>query len=453
MKQLFFSFVIMLLWMPLVLAQESKTTELSLQQCVQMAVEKNINVRTARIDQEKSNYKKDETRAPLLPKVSLSGSFQDNLAEATTVLPGSFMKYFGGSGDEDVAVSMGTQFNTTASLSISQVLFNKTAYLAMDIAKKSTAISTLSVEKAREEIATEVAKLYFLAQTTTEQQKLIEGNITRAEKMKAITKVTVDNGVGKQVDLDRVIVNLENYYTQWNNTQATLEQQLNMMKYLLNMPQEQEITLTDKADMVLLQDPLLTVSDFSDHVDVKLLESQQEMNKLNEKSIQSGYLPTLSVTGLLAYQGLKADIKDYFSSDSKWYPYSYVNLSLSVPLFDGGEKRAKFQQAKLESQKTQEKLESTKENLGLHYKIAMNNYLNNQTNVTRQQNNLKLAEKVYDETSLKYREGMATMSNLLQDETGLSNAQAGYLTALYNLKDAEVKILSLSGHIQHAFQK
>jgi outer membrane protein TolC len=77
----------------------------------------------------------------------------------------------------------------------------------------------------------------------------------------------------------------------------------------------------------------------------------------------------------------------------------------------------------------------------------MNNYYNYQLNVERQQQNIELAEKVYAETAMKYREGLATMSDVLQDEMGLSNAQSGYLNALYNFKEAELQIMSLAGEI------
>ena len=69
----------------LLLAQENKITELSLRECVKVAIEKNINAQTARIDYEKSGYKVDETRAALLPKISVNGNFQDNLKLPTTL--------------------------------------------------------------------------------------------------------------------------------------------------------------------------------------------------------------------------------------------------------------------------------------------------------------------------------------------------------------------------------
>ena len=87
----------------------------------------------------------------------------------------------------------------------------------------------------------------------------------------------------------------------------------------------------------------------------------------------------------------------------------------------------------------------------MNYKNALNNYLNSKDVVRRQKQNLELAEKVYKETTLKYREGMATMSSLLQDEMSLSSAQGGYLTALYNFKEAELKIMSINGDIKNLF--
>ena len=445
MKRTILFLILILTFSHLVFAQESKTGGLSLQECVRMAVEKNINVRIAQLDNEKSISRTDETRAALLPKISLAGSFQDNLAIASTMIPGEFV----GKPGTEIPMQLGSQYNTSASVSISQVLYDRTAFLALEITKKAAALSDLSIEKTREETAADVARLYFLSLTTKEQQKLIEQNIARAEKLRDITKVSVENGVGMQVDFDRVSVTLENYYTQLSNTQAIQEKQLNMMKYLLDIPQDQSITLTDSTDMLLLQTTPELTTDFSNHIDIKLIESQQEINVLNEKKIKSEYLPTLNLSGLFAYQGMKSEFNDYFSSNNKWYPYAYVSVGLRVSLFDGFAKRSKSHQANLEYRKTQEKMDATKESFSMNYKNALNNYVNNKSTVRRQKQNLELAEKVYKETTLKYREGMAAMSSLLQDEMSLSSAQGGYLTALYNFKEAELKIMSLNGEIKN----
>ncbi|HEY6913896.1 MAG TPA: TolC family protein, partial [Paludibacter sp.] len=335
--------------------------------------------------------------------------------------------------------------------SISQVIYNQTALTALKLAKQADNINELGIQKSKEEVGIQVAKMYALALTTIEQQKLIESNIERGERLKKITQVTVDNGIGKQIDLDRVNVNLENTYTQLSNTKAAQEQQLNTIKYLLDIALDTPIELTDTIGTELLNDKPVLMNDFSSNVNIRMLESQKQLYSLNKKLINAGYVPSLSVSGQAAYQGLQNDFKTYFSSgsDNKWFPYANFTVTLSVPVFDGFEKRSKARQADLDTRRTELTMDNTKEALSLDYRNALNTYNNNRINVTRQKQNLQLAEKVYKETSLKYNEGMATMSSLLQDETGLNNAQAGYLTALYNFKDSELKIISLNGEIKN----
>jgi outer membrane protein TolC len=428
-------------------AQESKTTRLSLQQCVQMAVKKNINVKTARIDNQKSKYKMDEGFAALFPKINFSSSLTDNVLLPTTVIPGEFL----GKPGIMIPLQMGSTYSETTMLTISQVLYNQTAITALKLLKKSSAISELSVEKASEDIAFEVAKLYALGQTTAEQRKLIDKNISLIERLRDITKITVDNGIGKQVDLDRVNVNLENIYTQQSNTQAAQEQQMNMIKYMLGLPVDQTILLTDSTDMQLMKDEPILQTDFSNHVTIRLLESQKDLSLLSKKIITNGYLPTVSLSGQAAYQGMQEQFGTYFknNADNKWYPFANFAVTLSVPVFDGFEKRSKSRQATLDIQKAQETLDDTKESFSMNYKNALNNYVNNKSTVRRQKQNLDLAEKVYRETTLKYKEGMAAMSSLLQDEMSLSSAQGEYLSALYNFKEAELKIMSLNGEIKN----
>jgi len=447
MRRTIFSLVLFLIGSQLLIAQENKTTGLSLQQCVQMAVKKNINVKTARIDDQKTKYKMDEGFAALFPKVNFNGSLTDNVLLPTTVLPGEFL----GKPGTMIPLQMGSTYSASAVLSISQVLYNQTALTAVKILKKMSSVSGLSVEKASEDIAFDVAKLYALEQTTEEQRKLIDKNISLIERLRDITKITIDNGIGKQIDLDRVNVNLENLYTQQSNTQAAQEQQLNMIKYMLDLPLDQVIMLTDTAEMQLMKDEPVLLTDFSNHVTIRLLESQKDLSLLNKKVVTNGYLPTLSLSGQAAYQGLQEKFSTYFksSSDNKWYPYANFTVTLAVPVFDGFEKRSKSRQANLDIQKAQETLDNTKESFSMNYKNAMNNYVNNKSTVRRQKQNLELAEKVYKETTLKYKEGMAAMSSLLQDEMSLSSAQGGYLTALYNFKEAELKIMSLNGEIKN----
>ena len=284
MKRKIFLLVLILIGGQMLIAQESITTGLSLQQCVQMAVKKNINVKSARIDDQKSRIKMGEALAALLPKINFNSSLTDNVLLPTTVIPGDFL----GKPGTMIPLQMGSTYSASASLSISQVLYNQTALTAVKLLKKYTEVSGLTVEKSSEDIAFEVAKLYALGQTTAEQRKLIDKNIANTERLRDITKITIDNGLGKQIDLDRVNVNLENLYTQQSNTQSAQEQQLNMIKYMLDLPLDQNIILTDTAGTQLLKNEPVLQTDFSNHVTIRMLESQKDISILNKKLINNG---------------------------------------------------------------------------------------------------------------------------------------------------------------------
>jgi outer membrane protein TolC len=285
--------------------------------------------------------------------------------------------------------------------------------------------------------------------TTAKQKDLVEENIARVKRLSDIIQLLVENGMGRETDFERISVSLENLYTQQSNVGAVLEMQLNMIKYMLEIPLENTVVLTDSAEMPLLRQTPEMTSDFSGHVDIQMLEAQKEMNRLNENLIKAGYMPSVAFVGQVGWTGYRDDIKNYFRSspETDWFRSSYIGVSLSIPLFDGFEKRSKSRQARLDSQKTAMTLHNTMERFNVNYQTALNNFHNHKNNVERQQKNIALAEKVYQETALKYREGLSTMSEVLQDEMSLSSAQAAFLSALYQFKEAEVSIMALTGEI------
>jgi outer membrane protein TolC len=441
----------LLLCIPKLFAQQGDVITLSLKESVQRAVEMNVNVSQAELSRERSAHKTAETFSNLLPQVDVGGAFQDNTKLPVTMLPGEII----GQPGITVPVTMGSKFSTSANVSANLVLYNQTVLTALKLSKKGEYAATLGVEKAAEEISKEVAKLYFLIQTSAKQKELIQDNIARTGQMTNIVKTLVDNGLGRQVDYDRIMVSLQNLQTQWDNTDALYQQQVNMMKYMLEMPSETVIMLTDSVSMPLLMASPAANDDFSNHIDIQLLETQKDIAAIHQKMVNHGYYPTLSAFGQYGYLGLRQNFGDYFNDSpaKKWFASSYIGLRLSVPVFDGFRKRSQYRQADVETRRATSLLDNTKERFSANYKTAMNNYFNNRMTVERQQSNINLAERVYRETSLKYREGMATMSDLLQDEMGLNNAQANYLNALYKFKEAELEIMSLNGEIKSLINK
>ena len=84
-------------------------------------------------------------------------------------------------------------------------------------------------------------------------------------------------------------------------------------------------------------------------------------------------------------------------------------------------------------------------NFQTQYLNATNNLLNNERNFVKQKDNYQLAEDVYTVTSDRYKEGIASMTEVLQDEMRMSEAQNNYVTAHYNYRISNLTLLKLTG--------
>ena len=90
--------------------------------------------------------------------------------------------------------------------------------------------------KRRQELIMEISKLYYLGQTTNEQLEILQKNIGRLEELKNITEAFFDNGMAMEIDVKRVRINLDNMKVQYDNAQAMMVEQINLLKYAMDYP-------------------------------------------------------------------------------------------------------------------------------------------------------------------------------------------------------------------------
>ena len=427
------------------LSAQNLIRNLSLTDCLKLGIENNITVKKAKLDKDKNRYKINETISKGLPQIEGYGVFQDNLKLPVNVIPGEI---FGKPG-EQISVQFGSQYTANGGVKFNQLLYSQTYLTSIALAKKTNDISELSYEKSKEDLVYTLSQLYFLTQVTKKQKKLIGENIHRMEQLIDITKKQLQGGIIQSVDLDRIMVTRENLLSQYSNTDALLKQQFDMIKYYIDLPTDTDINLIDSTGYRLLEvaDTSFT-RDFTNKTDIRMLEKQKDIAQLNKKIINQAYLPTLSANGQFYYMSMRQKF-DFFNTNpsGKWFGSELVGLNLSIPIFDGLEKKNKASQAVIEYDKTNITIEDTKKYYSIEYDNAFRSLINTRHIVERQDNNIALAEKVFSITSQKYHEGIVTLSDLLHDETSLNDAQMSYLNALFQNKTAELNILKSTGKL------
>lgn len=440
MKQLVVILTSLFTWVP-VLAQRT----LTLEECLRIGIENNLSLAGSRNELRKAKHLLSENRAKLLPQINAVAGFNDNFNPPVSVTDGSAY-------GNPYNVTKTLQYNASAGLQLQMPLYNQTVYTAIDIARTMNELNRLSYEKAREDLVLQISKMYYLGQNTVEQLALIQENRVRLQELRDITQAFFDNGMAMEVDVKRVNINLENLQVQYDNAKSMLVQQLNLLKYVMDYPAEEEIALTPVNPEQVESVSLTGLR--SDLYELQLLESQKKLAGQQKDLIRQGYLPSLSLTGSWMYSAYTDKARHWFHSgpSNHWYPSSGLGLTLRVPIFDGLDKRARIRKAQIDEENARLNYENMRKNMETQYLNATNDLMNNQRNFQKQKDNYLLAEEVYQVTTDRYREGIASMTEVLQDEMRMSEAQNNYLSAHYNYQVANLTLLKLTGQLDRLFQ-
>ena len=411
---------------------------MSLKECLTVGIENNLSLKSSRNQVTKGKHNISENRARLLPQINFAAGFNDNFTPPVSVTDGTAY-------GKQYNVTKTLQYNSSASLQLQMPLYSQTALTAVEISKTLDNINQLSYEKAREDIIMQIAKLYYLIQNTTEQITIISDNLKRFEELRNFAQAFYDNQMALAVDLKRINVRIESTDVSLANAKAMLREQYNMLKYALDYPADEDIQVEVKRvdDIEMASQTGLNTNLY----ELQLMRTQEKLSQQQVKLAKDAYLPTIALTGNFTFSAYTDKFKNWFHSgeSNHWYDSNGLGISLRVPVFDGFEKRSKIRKAKIDADNARIAYENTLKNLQTQYSNAVNDQLNNERNYRKQRDNYHLAEDIYKVTMDRYREGVTSMVEVLQDEMSMSEAQNNYLTAHYNYEVSNLAVLKLTG--------
>lgn len=419
-------------------AQSTDTLRLSLVEAVNLAVQQNPQLKSVQLDEEINRAKVQEVRASALPQVTGDASFTDNYLRASQILPG---EVFGKPG-ETIAVKFGTRYQMGATAQVSQALFNPALNVGLKAAKASQGLYELQTFKSKEDLIYNVLNLYMQLQMIEKQTDLVEGNLERTQRLIDITSAQFKEGIIKKVDVDQLKVNYINLTTQLSNTANTRVQLLNNLKTLINVDAEQTIAITDVGTDPI---PVSRQLDLSENTDLALVDYQRRLQDLNTESIQAGYLPTLSLVANMGYQSQTNEL--FNSGATQGFGAGLYGLRLSIPIFDGFAKKSKITQSQYKVRQLELNRQYAVRNIQNQFTNARNTVIQNGKVLSAQDENMKLAESLYNVAKLSYTEGITPLSELINAENGLKEAQNQYLTAMLQINLAELDLMQSSGQL------
>jgi outer membrane protein len=416
--------------------------DFSVAQVIDYASKNSVLVKNALLDYQIQVQSNRATTSQALPQVTGNLGWTDYVKIPTTLLPGEF---FGQPG-KYVPVKFGTTFNSTAGVTLTQVLFDGQVFVGLQARQASLDYYLKRQEITEQAIRANITKIYYQLLVGKWQIDQIDANITSQQALLHNSTEMFKNGFAEQLDVDKANVQLVNLQSEKVQVEYQLSNGYLGLKVLMGMPVKDSLHLTDTITYDMIRNAVLSDDyKYTDRRDYQLLQINRQLNEFDIKRYKKEYIPTVKLNFNYSENQYTNDFN--WTQKMSWYPNAYLGLNVSIPIFDGFYKAANVKQARLRLQQTVNNVDSLKNRIDNDVKETQLRFTAALATLDFQKKNMDLAERVYDQTRKKYDQGLGSNLEITTALSDQRTAQANYFNALYNAIAARVDYLNAIGKL------
>jgi outer membrane protein TolC len=335
-------------------------------------------------------------------------------------------------------------FTATAGVQVTQLIYSQSYLTGLQTVKKTEELYKLLQTKTEEDVIEEVAGVYYQTSSLMMQLKTVGKSLSNLREIHRIADLNYRNDLLKESSVNRLKVNITNLEVNEETLKNVISIQLNYLKALAGMPADTTISIDTlsmgEVNLALRENSSFRVEDVPSF---QLLQKQNEINELQIKNAKAKYIPQVAAFG-------KFDLSSYSTSPKmdKLRNVNTIGLQLSFPVFTSGINSSKVKQAQLRKSQNEENILKTRDLLSVSYNNALSEYETACKLLDVQKENRELALKVYNQTSSQYREGMASMADLLNVNSDFLQADNSYIQQIIKCNLAGIKMLKSSGKLR-----
>ena len=410
----------------------------TLQQCVDYALQHQPMVNQAFINQQITRASNAIALSGWLPQVNVTG----NLTHYNT-LPTVFVKDPSGNITEQKTGVINTAIPI---LSVSQTIFNPALLFAAKSAPLYVNQSEQITDSTKIGAVANVSKSFYSLLLTIEQIAVLEEDTARLGKNLRDTYHQYVSGIVDETDYDEAAISLNNSKAQLKQAMENVVPQYATLKQVMGYPPQQHFNVSyDTSQMLrdIFFDTTQTLQ-YEKRIEYQQLETSKKIQGQLVNYYRKAWLPTLNAFFDYDYEFQNNDFGNLFSNA---YPYSYVGLSLSLPVFTGFARTKSVQKARLQAQLLDWDEIALRSQIYTEYTTSLANYKSNLYNLEEMRDNVALARKVYDIVALQYVQGVVAYLNVITAESNLITSEIGYLNALFQLLSSKIDLEKSMGYI------
>ena len=422
---------------------------LDLKSAMQYAVDNNSKVIQGKLDEAKGLIDVDQLLSAGYPQINANAQFVYNPLLQVIFFP----DFLNGKPEDIKPVTIGTHWGTNASLEVSQLVFSPEFRVGLKAAQKAAELYRTRAEATKEDLILQVAKGYYAVQAVKAQKANIEANLIKIKELLKLTNAQVANGLGRKMEADQLGLTALNLENQLNNLEIQIQQQINLFKLSLQMPLTTEIELTDtlNEDSYNLPELIALQPNYNNRIGLTLIEQNQVLNKINLNRYKASYWPTANLFANLTAQAQPKNFSDFLGSNS-WASFSSVGLRLRIPIYDGGLRKTQVESVEIDLKKGEEDKRQLLSVYETQFENAKKSLELNLNNLNPLKKAKSLAEEIYVLSQQRFQEGLAPLTETLNAETSLREAKNNVLSALFQVRMAELDLLHANGQLMKFLQ-
>ena len=409
------------------------TLNLSLAEAQDYAVETNRSLRNASLAVQKAYAQRWQTIASMLPSADLSWGYQSMMGYEMEMRSGKNPIT-----GEDIVTKIPMPDNGTLGITAS-VGINGQAIVGALLNNIAIDMQKLNLQISEDNLRASVKSSYASVLVLEDVVKLLDSSLKNIENLAAMTQRSVEVGAAEQTTADQILVRVNTLKNNINANKRSTQLAINALKVLLNVPVETQLTLTTQLNDLLSAEAIVALlgKDFvlENNLSYQTLAKNVELAKTNVHMAGWAYGPTIGV-------GYQYSQKDYFGGKAGFNmtPPNALSVQVSMPLWSSGKRAAGVVEKKIALEEARNTFEETTDNLGIQNEQLRYNLQNAYETYTNEQENISVTQRVFDNTSLKFQQGVASNLDLVNASNDLITAQSSYVQAVLTLVNAQVEL-------------
>lgn len=422
--------VILCALMTLVNVGWTQTAEMNMEQLIDYAISNSPEMLDAQLKVQDAEAQILQSKSAGLPQVSATGTYQRYFKVPIVPLPPEFT-----GGGEPQEISFVLKNNLTGGVSLDAMIFDAAYFLALKASRAARTYAQLELEDRKRQVRQQVREVYLPVLLLKANLEQLDKNLTNLEELYQETQQIYEAGFVEQLDVDRLALSLANLRTERDALDRQYQNAIRALKFTVNYPADQELAVANNLEELLTEtdESMLTSGvNYTLRPEVNLLDQAILLSEYNVKNFKTHYLPSLRGFAGYQYQYQGNDFSSGF-----WAPTGFVGLTLNVPIYDGGFKRSQINRATIARQQVMVQRSTVQRLIDLEVDNARSTYLSAQERLKDREENLALAQRIYDTTQIKYREGVGSSLEVNQAEQALYTSQTNRLQAIYDLLQAK----------------